>query len=63
MAAKELGGAPADHTELALQLWSLVHGMTMLLLNKSLPDGHETELRDACRTAVKTLITNAKQNR
>lgn len=63
MAAKELGGAPDDYTELALQLWSLLHGMTMLLLNKSLPDGHETELRDACRTAVKTLIANAKQKR
>ena len=63
MAAKELGGTPDDHTELALQLWSLLHGMTMLLLNKSLPDGHDAELRDACRTAVKTLIANAKQKR
>jgi AcrR family transcriptional regulator len=63
MAARELGGTPDDHTELALQLWSLLHGMTMLLLTKSLPDGHEGELRDACRTAVKTLIANAKQKR
>jgi len=63
MAAKELGGTPDDHTELALQLWSLLHGMTMLLLNKSLPDGHDAELRHACRTAVKTLIANAKQKR
>ena len=60
MAAKELGGSPDDHTELALQLWSLLHGMTMLLLSKSLPDGHEAELRDACRTAMKTLIANAR---
>jgi len=37
--------------------------MTMLLLNKSLPDGHDAELRDACRTAVKTLIAKAKQKR
>ena len=63
MAAKEAGGTPDDHTELVLQLWSLLHGMTMLLLSKSLPDGHEGELRDACRTAVKTLIANAKQKR
>ena len=63
MAAKELGGAPDDYTELALQLWSLLHGMTMLLLSKSVPDGHEGELREACRTAVKTLVANARKSK
>jgi hypothetical protein len=43
---------------LVLQIWSLLHGMTMLLLSKSVP-GHEGELREACRTAVKILIANA----
>lgn len=63
MAAKELGGVPDDYTELALQLWSLLHGMTTLLLSKSLPQGHEEELRAACRTAMKILIANARKQK
>jgi hypothetical protein len=31
----------------------------MLLLSKSIPDGHEEELRSACRAAVKTLLEGA----
>jgi AcrR family transcriptional regulator len=61
MAAKELGGAPDDYTQLALQLWSLLHGVTMLLLTKALPEGHERELRTACRRAVKTLMAQARK--
>jgi len=54
--AKRLGGAAEDHTRLALALWALLHGTTTLLLSESIPDGHEEELRRACRTAVKTLL-------
>ena len=63
MAARQLGGVPDDYTELALQLWSLLHGMTTLLLSKSLPPGHEEELRAACRTAMKTLIASARKQK
>ena len=35
--AKRLGGQPEDHTQLALALWALMHGSTMLLLSKSIP--------------------------
>jgi hypothetical protein len=31
----------------------------MLLLAKSIPDGHEEELRVACRAAVKALLEQA----
>lgn len=61
MAAKELGGTPDDYTELTLQLWSLLHGMAMLLLSKSIPEGHEMELRTACRKALKTLIKHTRK--
>jgi len=54
--AKRLGGAPQDHTKLALAVWATLHGTTTLLLSKSIPEGHEEELRDACRGAVKALI-------
>src|SRR5256885_5029543 len=59
--AKRLGGTPDDHTQLALQVWATLHGTTMLLLTKSLPEGHEEELRIACRAAVKTMIDAAAQ--
>jgi len=57
--AERLGGRPEDHTSLALALWALLHGNTMLLLSKSIPQGHEEELRSACRTAVKSLLDGA----
>jgi AcrR family transcriptional regulator len=58
--AKRLGGAPHDHTALALALWATVHGTTTLLLAKAIPEGHEKELRRACRAAVKALLAEAK---
>ena len=54
--AKELGGAESDHTQRALAIWALLHGTSMLLLWKAIPEGHEKALREACRFAVRTLI-------
>ena len=53
---KRFGGRPEDHTQLALGLWALLHGTATMLLNQSIPDGHEEELREACRAAVKQLL-------
>ncbi len=61
--ARQLGGPPEDHTQLALELWALLHGTTMLLLSKSIPQGHEDELRAACRAAVNALVGKAAQQR
>ncbi len=57
--ARQLGGSPEDHTRLALAIWATLHGTSMLLLSKSIPEGHEEELRLACRAAVKALIDGA----
>jgi len=57
--AKRLGGSPEDHTRLALAAWATLHGTTMLLLSKAIPEGHERELRLACRSAVRALIDGA----
>jgi len=57
--AERLGGTPEDHVHVALAIWATLHGTAELLLSKSIPDGHEEELRSACRTAVKTLIEGA----
>ena len=57
--AKRFGGGVEGHTELVLELWALLHGTTMLLLAKSIPEGHEEALRAACRMAVKTLLDSA----
>lgn len=59
--AKRLGGAPEDHTQLALALWATLHGTSMLLVSKSIPEGHEEELREACRLTVRTLIRAAEE--
>jgi AcrR family transcriptional regulator len=56
--AKQMGGKPDDHTLLALTLWALVHGTAMMLINNSI-EGHETQLRSACRAGVKTLLGKA----
>jgi AcrR family transcriptional regulator len=61
--AKQLGGSPEDHTQLALELWALLHGTTMLLLSKSIPEGHEDELRKACRAAVNALVGKAAKEK
>lgn len=63
VAAKQLGGRPEDYTQMALQLWALLHGVSMLLLTKGIPEGHEGPLRAACRSAVKAMIENAGRSR
>jgi AcrR family transcriptional regulator len=57
--AERLGGRPEDHTRLALAMWAPLHGTTTLLLSKGIPEGHEAELRSACRTAVRALLDSA----
>jgi AcrR family transcriptional regulator len=57
--AQRLGGSPQEHTRLALALWAMAHGTTTMLISKSIPEGHEEELRFACRTAVKALLDGA----
>lgn len=57
--ARRLGGAPDDHSQLALAVWATLHGATMLLLSKAIPPGHEEEMRSACRSAVKALLDGA----
>ena len=57
--ARQLGGSAEDHTQLALALWAILHGTTTLLITKSIPEGHEEELRGACRGAVKRLTSQS----
>jgi AcrR family transcriptional regulator len=60
VAAKQLGGAPEQFTELALALWSISHGTAMLLLKEVIPEGHSKVLRKAFRMAVKGAIEQAR---
>lgn len=61
--AKQLGGRPEDHTRLALTLWALLHGTSIMLLSKTIPEGHEDELRTACFAGVKALLGKASGQR
>jgi AcrR family transcriptional regulator len=57
---KRFGGRVDDHTQLALAIWALLHGTATLLLTKSIPEGHEEELREACRATVKRLVSKTE---
>jgi AcrR family transcriptional regulator len=60
--ARRLGGSPEDHTKLALALWSLAQGAAAILLSRAIPEGHEEELRSACRAGVKKLFVEAARS-
>jgi len=62
-AARELGGAPEEFTELVLGLWAIAHGTATMLLNEVIPKGHEPALRKAFRMGVKGVIAQAKSSR
>ena len=57
--ADRLGGTVEDHTRLALALWATMHGAAMMILTRSINEGHEEELRAACRAAVRVLLEHA----
>ena len=59
--AKQWGGAPDDHTVTALALWAVVHGTSMMLLSKTIPEGHEGAMREACRKAVRVILDTAER--
>jgi AcrR family transcriptional regulator len=58
--AQALGGVAEDHTQLALAMWATLHGTAMLLLSRSIPEGHEEALRQACLGVVKKMVESAK---
>jgi AcrR family transcriptional regulator len=55
--AAQLGGSPDDYTRLSLALWAMLHGTVMLLISKTIPPQHATEMRSVCRTSVKMLLS------
>ena len=59
--AERFGGNAEDHTQLALEIWSLLHGTVMLLLQKAVPPGHEEEVRQACREGLKALLRASEE--
>ena len=58
--AERLGGSPEDHTRRALAIWALMHGTTMLLLQRAVV-GHDEELRSSGRDALKALLNGAAE--
>jgi hypothetical protein len=61
--AKNFGGRPEEHTHTALILWALLHGTAMLLLSKSIPEGHERAMREACRAGVRAVLMAAQHKK
>lgn len=58
--AAELGGKPEDHTHLGLAIWALLHGTSTMLISHAIPEGHEEELRAACRKAMNVLMQQSQ---
>ncbi len=58
--AAALGGKPEDHTRLGLAIWALLHGTSTMLISHAIPEGHEEELRVACRRAIDVLMKQAR---
>jgi AcrR family transcriptional regulator len=54
--AEDLGGAPAEHGQLALALVAEVHGTAILLLGEGVGAQIAREFKDACLEACKALI-------
>jgi AcrR family transcriptional regulator len=52
---EKLGGAPDDHTRMALALWMLAHGAVMLMIGKTLHD-FEPGVRSVFTAAVEALL-------
>ncbi len=61
--AQRLGGEPEDHSQLALAVWAILHGTSMLLLCEAIPEAYSQELRQACRTAIRAMLEKASSFR
>ncbi|HTV57878.1 MAG TPA: helix-turn-helix domain-containing protein [Verrucomicrobiae bacterium] len=59
--AKDLGGAPAQHTRLALSLGEILHGTATMLLAEGVHERVAKELRDACLGACESMIEHASR--
>jgi hypothetical protein len=59
--AKELGGAAADHEELALQLLCLVHGTALLRPTSKEEREIAMAMCEACLRACSALLLEAKR--
>ena len=57
--ARNLGGVPEDYTQNVLALWAMLHGTAMLLVSKTIPEGHEEAMREACRAGVRLVLASA----
>ena len=57
--AEELGGQPADHARLALELVTLVHGTAMLRPERDEHRRIDAEFQSACLEACDALIADA----
>ena len=57
--ARDLGGNPEQHAQLALALGELLHGTATMLLAEGVQEKVARELRHACLTACEALIEHA----
>jgi AcrR family transcriptional regulator len=61
--AEKLGGSAADHENLMMSVWMLVHGAAMLLISKSIEPKDAELARAAFTRSVRALLNDAAQTR
>jgi hypothetical protein len=59
--AKNLGGSTADHEDLMMSVWMLVHGAAMLLISKSIEPKDAEPARAAFTFSVGVLLKHGTQ--
>jgi len=61
--ANELGGSPADHRDLAFQLFALVHGTAILRPSDAEQGATAEALEEACLRGCEALLRDAERTR
>lgn len=58
--AERFGGKPADYARLTISLWMLAHGVTMLLIDKTILPKEAAEAREIYTSSVAALLSRAQ---
>jgi len=61
--AEWLGGAPEDHSRLALAMWAQIIGTATILISKALPLESQAEQRSVFSASIDLLVSNASTHR
>jgi AcrR family transcriptional regulator len=59
--AEQVGGAPDDHSQIALALATLYQGASLMLVEEGLPPETVSSIKEACVAATDCLVASARK--